>query len=120
MGRPKKDTPEGKAAAEKWRRTMEGRYGSVTEKMREVGRIGELNGRGPYFKGGFAGNRELAVRAGRKGGKISKRRSPHQRILEENRDLIIDAKEERRLKALAQELGIPYHCVTHYSEKNGK
>ena len=36
MSRASKNTPEGKRASEKWRKTMTERYGSVTEKMRQV------------------------------------------------------------------------------------
>ena len=38
-----------------------------------IGAKGGRNGRGPGYKGGFASNRELAARAGAKGGKISRR-----------------------------------------------
>ena len=38
-----------------------------------IGRKGGSAGRGPDYKGGFASSHELAVRAGRKGGLISKR-----------------------------------------------
>lgn len=40
---------------------------------RNIGKKGGQNGRGEGYKGGFAGNPELAKIAGRKGGKISKR-----------------------------------------------
>lgn len=73
MGRPKKNIPSGKLAAERWRKTMQERYGDITAKMREMGRKGGKNGKGPDYKGGFGGDRELARRAGRKAGTISKR-----------------------------------------------
>lgn len=73
MARPKANTKAGKIASEKWRKTMEEKYGSVTEKMRECGRIGGLNGKGPDYKGGFAADRERAKIAGAKGGKKSRR-----------------------------------------------
>lgn len=73
MARPKKNTKAGKAASEKWRKTMEEKYGSVSEKMAKTGRIGGKNGCGPDYKGGFAGNRDLARTAGAKGGKKSRR-----------------------------------------------
>lgn len=38
-----------------------------------IGKKGGQNGRGPEYKGGFAGNPELARRAGAIGGKKSKR-----------------------------------------------
>jgi len=40
---------------------------------KEIGKRGGLNGRGENYVGGFAGDRELAIRAGRIGGKVSKR-----------------------------------------------
>lgn len=39
----------------------------------KAGRKGGQNGKGPFYTGGFAGNRELARTAGARGGKISKR-----------------------------------------------
>ena len=41
---------------------------------REIGRKGGAAGKGPGYKGGFAGDRKLAERAGAIGGRISKRR----------------------------------------------
>ena len=73
MARPKKNTPEGKIASEKWRQTMIEKYGSVTDKMRETGRIGGKNGKGPGYNGGFAADNERAKIAGAKGGRLSKR-----------------------------------------------
>lgn len=55
---------------------MIAKFGSeeaMKEFMRERGRKGGLNGRGPNYKGGFASNRELAKIAGRRGGKKSRR-----------------------------------------------
>jgi general stress protein YciG len=37
------------------------------------GRLGGLAGKGPNYTGGFAGDRDLASRAGTKGGRISRR-----------------------------------------------
>lgn len=75
MVRPKAGTKGGDAASEKWRQTMINKYGvdGVHKKMQEMGRKGGKNGKGPDYKGGFAGDRELAKRAGRKAGTISKR-----------------------------------------------
>ncbi len=78
MARPKKNTKAGKLASEKWRKTMQEKYGNVSEKMAQTGRIGGQNGKGPNYKGGFAGDHDLAVKAGAKGGKKS-RRLPAQR-----------------------------------------
>ena len=40
---------------------------------KRIGAQGGLNGRGPGYKGGFASNHELAKKAGKKAGTISKR-----------------------------------------------
>ena len=118
MPRPKKDTPEGKIANEKWRKTMAERYGSVTEKMREVGRIGGQNGRGPNYKGGFAANHENAMKAGAKGGRISRRKSRYHQIFEENRNAIeATLKSTGTVKDLAEELGVSYSSLLHYIKK---
>jgi len=71
MVRPKADTPEGRKAIEKWRKTTAERYGEegVSEMFRQMGSLG---GRAKVRKG-FATNHELAVKAGRKGGKKSRR-----------------------------------------------
>lgn len=71
MVRPKKDTPAGRRATEKWRQTMLEKYGEDGIKE-HAKRIGSLGGRvkGPK---GFALNRERAVEAGRKGGLKSRR-----------------------------------------------
>ena len=84
MARPKKTTPAGKIASEKWRQTMIEKYGSVTNKMRETGRIGGQNGKGPDYKGGFAASHEHAKKAGAKGGSISRRKSKYYEVFEEN------------------------------------
>ena len=78
MARPRKNTKAGKAATEKWRKTMAEKYGDVSKKMASSGRIGGQNGCGPDYKGGFAASHERAVKAGAKGGRKS-RRLPAQR-----------------------------------------
>lgn len=67
--RPKKNSEAGKLAAERWRKTMEKRYGGASKKMAEVGAIG---GRRGHFKG-FSSNPELARKAGQIGGLLSRR-----------------------------------------------
>lgn len=72
--RAKRGEPGAVEATNKWRATMQAKYGeNWREKMKELGRKGGQNGRGEFYTGGFAGDKELAVRAGRIGGKISKR-----------------------------------------------
>lgn len=118
MARPKKNTPAGKLATERWRQTMEKKYGSVTEKMRETGRIGGKNGKGPDYKGGFAADNERAKKAGAKGGSISRRTSKYHQIFEENRSAI-DAvlRSTASVKDLAESLGVPYSSLLHYINK---
>lgn len=118
MARPKKNTPAGKLATERWRQTMEKKYGSVTEKMRETGRIGGKNGKGPDYKGGFAADNERAKKAGAKGGKISRRTSKYHQIFEENRDAIEAVlRSTASVKDLAKSLDVPYSSLLHYINK---
>lgn len=76
MARAKAGTKAGDAATRKWRQTMLDKFGSeekFKEHFRAMGKKGGENGRGPDYKGGFAGNHALAVLAGAKGGRISRR-----------------------------------------------
>lgn len=73
MARPKATTPEGKKATERFRKTMAEKYGDVSAHFKEIGRKGGENGRGPNYKGGFAGNKALAIVAGAKGGRVGRR-----------------------------------------------
>lgn len=118
MSRASKNTPEGKRASEKWRKTMTERYGSVTEKMRQVGRIGGLNGKGPDYKGGFAADNEIAKIAGAKGGSISRRKSKYHQVFEENRSAIEAVlRSTATVKDLAKSLGVPYSSLLNYIKK---
>ena len=118
MARPRKNTPEGKIASEKWRQTMIEKYGSVTDKMRETGRIGGQNGKGPDYKGGFAADNERAKKAGAKGGSISRRKSKYNQVFEENRSAIEAVlKSTATVKDLAKALGVPYPSLLHYINK---
>lgn len=118
MARPKKNTPAGKIASEKWRQTMIEKYGSVTDKMRETGRIGGRNGKGPGYKGGFAADNERAKIAGAKGGSISRRTSKYHKIFEENRNAIeATLKSTATFKDLAESLGVPYTSLLNYIKK---
>lgn len=115
MSRPKKNTPAGKIATERWRKTMEEKYGGVTAKMQQIGRIGGLNGKGPDYKGGFAADRERARIAGAKGGHISRRNGKYTRIMDENQEAIkVLLNSNKTLKEFAAELGVPYHSLTWY------
>ena len=72
--RAKRGEPGAEEATNKWRATMQAKFGeNWRERMRELGRKGGTNGRGEFYTGGFASNKEFARECGRKGGKISKR-----------------------------------------------
>lgn len=78
MARPVSNTEAGRRASEKWRATIEEKYGSLSAKMAEIGRMGgKASGAGGFAsdKVGSDGltGRERARIAGRKGGKIGKR-----------------------------------------------
>ena len=118
MPRPKANTPEGKIANEKWRKTMTEKYGSITEKMREVGRIGGQNGKGPDYKGGFAGDRERARLAGAKGGAISRRTSKYETELKANLEYMKQNVSKKSVQEIASEIGLPYSSVVHFIRKN--
>ena len=118
MARPKANTKAGKIANEKWRKTMTERYGSVTEKMKQTGRIGGMNGKGPDYKGGFAADNERAKSAGAKGGSISRRKSKYHQVFEENRNVIeATLKSTATFKNLAESLGVPYNSLLNYVKK---
>lgn len=115
MSRPCKNTPAGKLATERWRKTMQERYGDITAKMQETGRKGGKNGKGPDYKGGFGGDRELAKRAGQKGGRISRRGGKYTAILDENKEFIRESvKKKATIQSIADELGIPHRSVRWY------
>lgn len=72
MARPKKGTKGAEEATQKWRKTMQQKYGGaagVHNMMRLIGSKGGRNG----HTGGFASNPALARIAGAKGGRISRR-----------------------------------------------
>lgn len=106
MARPKKGTKAGDLANKKWRKTVEERYGSVTEMARRMGRLGGLAGKGPDYKGGFASNPALASVAGAKGGRTSRRNK--------NIQLKIKNNEEEIIKLL--ELGVPMSRIAETFE----
>lgn len=70
MARPKANTPAGKIASEKFRKTMRKKYGEKwLEHYKEIGSKGGKNG----HTGGFASNIALAKVAGSKGGRHGRR-----------------------------------------------
>ena len=78
MSRPRSNTPEGRLATERWRETMQERYGNVTEKMQEIGsRGGKASNTGGFASkkvssDGLTGQ-QRAVKFGAVGGRISRR-----------------------------------------------
>ena len=117
MSRPRKNTKEGKRASEKWRKTMIEKYGSITNKMKEVGRIGGKNGKGPDYRGGFASDHEKARIAGALGGQKSRRTGKYTKKLDENKEVIKQTMESRTtLKELAEILEVPYSSLIHYTK----
>ena len=121
MPRPKKETEAGKLATQKWRETMTRKYGSPSQKMAEVGRIGGTNGRGPNYKGGFAADRDKARIAGAKGGSISRRTSKYEKEmnarLPEIKAELAKPYYEINIKALSRRLEIPYSSLAYYIKK---
>lgn len=79
MSRPRKGSPEAELATQRWRETMNERYGSVKEKMRDIGAIGGRKGTTGGFaaqevgKDGMTGSQRASV-VGSIGGKISRRK----------------------------------------------
>lgn len=72
MARPKANTPEGRIATEKWRKTMIEKYGSEKVFIHTRRCIGSKGGRAKVKKG-FALNPALAREAGKIGGLLSRR-----------------------------------------------
>lgn len=101
-----------KDGAKKARETNMARYGK--DWYAKIGRKGGQNGKGPDYKGGFAGDKELARKAGAKGGKISKRGPAEKKTKKEDKlyrssEQIINQRKkelERRIHNL--EMGLDY------------
>lgn len=119
MPRPGKNTPEGERASEKWRQTMEKKYGAdgVRKFLQECGRKG---GTAPTDKPkGFARDHKLAIRAGAKGGRISRRKtSGHGLEYEEKKETIKSlAGSGHSMREISQVTGIPYSSLLYYIKK---
>ena len=72
MPRPKKGQPGDQAATNKWRETMEKKYGEIGGIHGFMQNIGSKGGK-VSSTGGFYADQKLASRAGAKGGAISRR-----------------------------------------------
>lgn len=119
MPRPGKNTLEGKRASEKWRQTMEKKYGAdgVRKFLQECGRRG---GTTPTDKPkGFARDHKLAIRAGAKGGRISRRKaSGHGLEYEEKKETIKSLMESgHSMREISQITGMPYSSLWYYIKK---
>lgn len=115
----KKGEPGHEEATAKWHETVTKKYGSVSILMQRVGSIGGKNGKGPDYKGGFAGNHERARIAGTKGGRASKRTSVYQVIMDRNKEKIKDDYYNHiPMTVIAKDIGVPYQSVCHYIKKN--
>lgn len=116
MPRPKKNTPKGKIATEKWRKTMEEKYGDVSQKMASIGAKG---GKACFTSKGFAANRELARMAGAVGGFKSRRGKSYLKELDSKREEMEQALSEgQSIADIARLVGKPYGAVRHYIRKN--
>lgn len=119
MARPKKGTPAGDEATKRWHETMVKRYGSVSNYMANVGRIGGLKGRGPDYKGGFASNKELAITAGAVGGRKSRRGPTIMPKIEAQKDTILEMRSQGAgVKEIADKLGYPLGTMYRYFRMN--
>lgn len=121
MVRPNKNTPEGKRASEKWRKTMEKKYGKDGwhKLVAEGGRLGGIAPReAPRF---FAVRPDIAVTAGAKGGRISKRSGgDYRKKWDENKELIKTMYAGgHNAREISEVIGIPCGSVRYYLEKDG-
>lgn len=117
MARPKADTKEGKIAAEKWRKTMIEKYGSVTAKMQEAGRIGGKISRG----GGFC-DREFAKKMGSLGGLISKKGTSYKEQWEKYgaEAFAMYDSGEYSMADIARKFNLPYSIIKYRISKMRK
>ena len=123
MARPKKGTPAGDKATEKWHKTMEAKHGGkegVTNLMQQIGAKGGKAGCGPDYFGGFVGDRERAKRCGAIGGAKSRRGpSDYTKIVLEKRKEDIQSMllQGVAIKDIAKELGIAYSTLYNHVKK---
>ena len=118
MSRPKKNTPEGKKAVQKWRETMKEKHGDISKFFITIGAKGGANG----HTGGFAGNSELARKAGTKGGRVSKRsyKTYTKEWYEMRERIIVDYKQyNMSIKELSRKYEIPYHTLRRHIKEEG-
>ena len=108
MVRMKKGCKGDKEATEKWRKTMEKRFGDVSAKMKKIGAMGGKNG-----KGGFAAHPELAKKYGSLGGLISKRGRSYKKEWNENKFNIMNMYDsgDYSMMDLSKKFGIPYGAI---------
>lgn len=110
MPRPKRGTPAGDRATERWKETMQKRYGGASQFMEKIGAKGGRMGR----TGGFAANIELAREAGAKGGRLSRRTSKsYKNDWNKKKDAVLKEyyKGEISMAELARKYNLPYSTV---------
>ena len=108
MARPSADTEKGKLATIKWRKTMEEKYGGVSEHARKIGAIG-----GRKSKGGGFSDREFASKMGSLGGLISKRGHSYETQWKEYGPKILAMYDsgEYSIAEIARKFEMPYGVV---------
>lgn len=119
MARPKKGTPEGDIALEKWKQTMINKYGeNYKDIMKVIGAKGGKNGRGPNYTGGFAGRPDIASSAGAKGGKKSRRGGSYNKLWEQKKDEALNLHFQGKSYAdISRLVGIPYSTLLNKIRK---
>lgn len=111
MARPKKDTPEGKKALEKWKATMMKKYGTEEEMRRQFSKIGAEGGKNGHT-GGFASRPDIARIAGAKGGSISRRGFSYNKDWEKHKEEIMKMKNRGESVAeISRHFGLPYSML---------
>lgn len=108
MARPSADTKEGKLATEKWRKTMEEKYGGGSEHARKIGAIGGKKSKGGGFK-----NIDFASKMGALGGLLSKRGPSYNKQWEEHGAEILAMYDsgEYSIAEIARKFEMPYGVV---------
>ena len=119
MPRPKRGTPEGDAATNKWRQTMLERFGGeegLKTHLQAMGRAGGQKSR----TGGFGANPEFAKICGRKGGKASRRKgNAPRKIIEKNQETIRSLyREGHSIPQISEHLDIGQSSLRNWAKEN--
>ena len=121
MARPKAGTKEGDLATERWKKTMENKFGSREAVVKEFQRRGRKGGSKGGIRKGFAANPAMAKIAGGKGGRIS-RRGPGSTVktkIEPNADKIEKLYFNGfSVPQISKKLNIPYGTLLKWAKSN--